>query len=117
MGPCMAPSGTEGSGAGGATYQPPPVLDSRSLAVRFPHLREFTLANVDVDKHSFVNWDAPRLERVRLAPVGDAPWQAASTWSKRYPSAASRKPIVQPLLEGAEGDVEVDYAPLKRFDE
>ena len=103
--------------AGGATYQPPPVLNSTSLAVRFPHLRELLFANVDVDKNSFVNWDAPSLEKVRLDPVGEASWQAASSWGKRYPSAASRKPIVQPLLEGAEGDVEVDYAPLKRFDE
>ena len=64
----------------GAQFQPPPVLDSRSLAVRFPHLREFTLVNVDVDKHSFVNWDAPSLEKVRLDPVGEASWQAASSW-------------------------------------
>ena len=93
------------------------MLNSTSLAVRFPHLRELLFANVDVDKNSFVNWDAPSLEKVRLDPVGEASWQAASSWGKRYPSAASRKPIVQPLLEGAEGDVEVDYAPLKRFDE
>ena len=71
--------------AGGATYQPPPVLNSTSLAVRFPHLRELLFANVDVDKNSFVNWDAPSLEKVRLDPVGEASWQAASSWGKRYP--------------------------------
>ena len=73
---------------------------TRGRSLRFPHLREFTLVNVDVDKHSFVNWDAQSLEKVHLDPVGTDTYPA-STFAKR-PSAASRKPIVQPLLDGAE---------------
>ena len=98
----------------GAKFQPPPVLDSRSLAVRFPHLREFTLVNVDVDKHSFVNWDAPSLEKVHLDPVGTDTYPA-STFAQRFPSEVSRKPIVQPLLDGAEGDVAVDWSKINKY--
>ena len=98
----------------GAKFQPPPVLDSRSLAVRFPHLREFTLVNVDVDKHSFVNWDAPSLEKVHLDPVGTDTYPA-STFVQRFPSEVSRKPIVQPLLDGAEGDVAVDWSKINKY--
>jgi len=93
------------------------VLDFRAISVRFPHLREFCLANVDVDKHSFVNWDAPLLERIRLDPCGESSWQQASTWGKRYSSDALRRPIIKPLLDGADRDVEVDYTPLGRFDD
>ena len=98
----------------GAKFQPPPVLDSRSLAVRFPHLREFTLVNVDVDTHSFVNWDAPSLEKVHLDPVGTDTYPA-STFAQRFPSEVSRKPIVQPLLDGAEGDVAVDWSKINKY--
>ena len=98
---------------GGAAFQPPPVLDSRAPPPRFPHLREPTFANVDLDAHSFVNWDAPLLRKVHLDPVG-----TANEHGSTFPTLSSVEfcqAIVKPLLDGADGDVAVDWTRIKKY--